>query len=146
MAYECKSMSQAQIEEFLGAERFAVVGTNRADGPPQLTPVWYLYENDSVYMTIYANSAKYRNLRRDPRVTVCIVGDCPDARAVMVYGRAELHPEGSAAWVDDVVWRLVRRYHDSDREARSYLEVVNAGGKGILVVVVPDKVIAEDYN
>lgn len=72
MPNQYAEMSQAQIETFLQAPRFAIVGTNRKNGPPQLTPVWYLYESDRVYVTMFADSAKCRNLRRDPRVSVCV--------------------------------------------------------------------------
>jgi nitroimidazol reductase NimA-like FMN-containing flavoprotein (pyridoxamine 5'-phosphate oxidase superfamily) len=56
MPYQYTDMSQAQIEEFLQAPRFAIVGTNRRSGPPQLTPVWYLYENGKVYLPMLKKS------------------------------------------------------------------------------------------
>ena len=86
MTYQYAEMSQAQIEEFLHAPRFAIVGTNRVNGAPQLTPVWYLYENGRIYVSMSVDSAKYRNLRRDSRIGICISGSHPDARAVMIYG------------------------------------------------------------
>ena len=70
MSHQPSNMSQAQIEAFLQAPRFATAGTNRVNGPPQLTPVWYLYEDGKIYITMFAKSAKYRNLRRDPRIGV----------------------------------------------------------------------------
>ena len=81
MPYEYCDMSQAQIEVFLEAPRIAVVGTNRVNGPPQLTPVWYLYQDNQIYISMMVNSAKYRNLCRDARVGICIAGDHSDARA-----------------------------------------------------------------
>ena len=72
MTYQHLKMSQAQIDEFLQVPRFAVIGTIRKKGAPQLTPVWYLYEDGQVYVWISINSAKYRNLTRDPRVCICI--------------------------------------------------------------------------
>ena len=138
-------MSQAQIEEFLQAPRFAVVGTNRVDGPPQLTPVWYLFENAKLYIWLYVNSAKYRNLARDPRIGICIAGNHPDARAVMLYGTAELLRAG-AAWVDEIILRLARRYLDSDEEAQSYVGSQAENGQGALIVVTPEKIIAQDFN
>jgi PPOX class probable F420-dependent enzyme len=145
MSYQCTELSQTQVEAFLQAPRFAVVGTNRVDGPPQLTPVWYLYENNQIYVSIYLNSAKYRNLRRDPRIGVCIAGEHPDARAVMIYGTVELIQEDST-WFNEICWRLVRRYYDSDEEAQSYLDSEAGGGDSVLAVVTPEKIIAEDYN
>ncbi|NCF26707.1 MAG: TIGR03618 family F420-dependent PPOX class oxidoreductase [Gammaproteobacteria bacterium] len=145
MAIQHSEMSQAEIEEFLRVPRFAIVGTNRVNGPPQLSPVWYLYEDSRIYFTMYIESAKYRNLRRDPRIGICIAGESPDARAVMFYGSVELITDDST-WVDEVCWRIVRRYYDSDKEAQSFIDLAAAGGKGSLAIVTPDKVLAQDYN
>jgi PPOX class probable F420-dependent enzyme len=146
MGTQYSEMSQPQIEAFLQVPRFAFVGTNRKDGPPQLTPVWYLYENEKIYLSIFAGSAKYRNLCRDPRISVCVAGNHPDARAVIFTGSAELFLEGSELWEKDIEWRLTRRYYDSDDEARAYLESVSGTGEGALAVVTPEKIISQDFN
>lgn len=145
MTYQHIEMSQAQVEEFLQVPRFAVVGTIRVNGAPQLTPVWYLYENGRIYVSTSVNSAKYRNMSRDPRICICIAAQHPDARAVMIYGAVELIPEHSA-WTDDINWRLTRRYCDTDEEAQAFIDSIPTDEKGALVVVTPDKVIAEDWN
>lgn len=145
MTYQHVEMSQSQIEQFLQAPRFAVVGTSRANGAPQLTPVWYLYENGRIYMSTSVNTAKYKNMSRDPRICICIAGQHPDARAVMIYGTAELI-SARDAWSDDIDWRLTRRYCDSDEEARSFIDSIPADEKGVVVVLTPDKVIADDWN
>lgn len=145
MAVQPSNMSQAEIDEFLRARRFAIVGTNRINGPPQLSPVWYLYEDGRIYFTIYVESVKYRNLRRDPRIGLCIAGESPDARAVMFYGSVELITNDSA-WADEVRWRIVRRYYDNDKEAQSFIDLAAAEGEASLAVVTPVKVLAQDYN
>ena len=145
MTYQYAEMSQAHIEDFLQVPRFAIVGTNRVNGAPQLTPVWYLYENGRIYVSMSVNSAKYRNLRRDPRIGICISGVHPDARAVMIYGTVDLIPENTAVY-EDVHWRLTRRYHDSDEEAQAFIDSLPTEREAALAVVTPDKVIAEDYN
>ncbi len=145
MTYQYAEMSQDQIEDFLQAPRFAIVGTNRVNGAPQLTPVWYLYENGRIYVSMSVESAKYRNLCRDPRIGICIPGAHPDARAVMIYGTADLFTENTARH-DDIHWRLTRRYHDSDEEAQAFIDSLPTEEDSALAVVTPDKVIAEDYN
>ncbi len=145
MAYKYSDMSQDQIEELLQPPRWAIVGTNRMKGPPQLTPVWYLYENGRIYIGIFVESAKYHNLRRDPHIGICIAGEIPDARAVMMYGTVELIHEDNALF-DEIRWRLTRRYCDSDDEAQSFIESEGKGREGVIVVLAPDKVIAQDFN
>ena len=146
MAYPYRDMSQAQIEQFLAAPRYAIVGTNRRDGPPLLSPVWYLHEDGALYISMSTASAKYRNLARDPRIALCIAGDPPDARSVTVYGTADVHFAGSGEWVHDCIWRLVRRYYDSDAAARKEFFSEDELEEVALVAVTPQRIIAQDYN
>ena len=134
MSFEYIDMSQSQIDEFLEEPRHAVVGTNRAIGPPQLTPVWYLYENERIYLSMYVKSAKYRNLRRDPHIAICIAGSHPDARAVMIYGTIEVIPQGSDPY-DDIHWRLMRRYYETDEETRELMDSLSDDPESAIVVV-----------
>ena len=145
MIYQLRNMSRELVDAFLQEPRFAVVGTTRRNGTPQLTPVWYLYEDKRVYLSTDVTSAKYRNLRRDRRVCLCIAAAHPDARAVMIYGTVELLPQDTD-WAVEVNWRLTRRYYSSDEEARVFLEEVPPGANRALVVLTPEKIIGEDWN
>ena len=138
-------MSPDQIESFLAEPRHAVVGVVRSDGAPQLSPVWILHEKGLVYFSIFVDSAKYRQLERDSRISICVDAGHPDARAVMIQGTAELARETSASY-EDLSWRINRRYHESDDAARKYMEQTKAQGPGALVIVSPEKIIGRDYN
>ncbi len=52
-------MTPAQIETFLKAPRHAIVGTNRTNGAPQLSPVWYIHDDGRLYISIGAATAKH---------------------------------------------------------------------------------------
>ena len=138
-------MSRDQIDSFLAEPRHAVVGVVRSDGAPQLSPVWILYDNGLVYFSIFVDSAKYRQLERDSRISICVDAGHPDARAVMIQGTAKLARETSASY-EDLSWRINRRYHESDDAARIYLEQTKAQGPGALVTVSPEKIIGRNYN
>jgi PPOX class probable F420-dependent enzyme len=138
-------MSPDQIESFLAEPRHAVVGVVRSDGAPQLSPVWILYEKGLVYFSIFVDSAKYRQLERDSRISICVDAGHPDARAVMIQGTAELARETSASY-EDLSWRINRRYHESDEAARKFMEQTKAQGPGALVIVSPEKIIGRNYN
>ncbi len=145
MAFPASTMTQAQIEEFHRVPRNAIVGTNRRNGAPQLSPVWNLYEDGRIYIGVRRTSAKYRNLQRDPRISLCIDGGHPDSRAVMIYGSAELI-EADSPWRDQMQWRITRRYYDSDEEARRFRDEASAWGPSALIVVTPEKTISQDFN
>ena len=138
-------MTPEQIEAFLAPPRHAVVAALRRDGSPQLSPIWYLCENDRLYFSILVDTAKYRQLRRDPRIALCIDGGHPDARAVMIYGTAEL-VEDENPWREDLEWRILRRYHETDEEARRYQQEIDGQGRNALVVVTPERIVGRDFN
>jgi PPOX class probable F420-dependent enzyme len=139
-----KTMSQLEIEAFLQAPRHAIVGTNTLDGPPQLSPVWYLYEDGHIYISIDPQSAKYHNLQRDARISVCIDGGYPDYRTVIIYGTAKLTNSGTPLQ-ETMRWRIIRKYHDTEEEARAYAEAVQ-DQPAVLVIVTPQKIITQDFN
>ncbi len=138
-------MTQEQIDEFLNASRHAIFAANRIDGPPQLSPIWYLYEDSKIYINVDRESAKYRSLKRDPRVSICIDGGHPDARSITIYGTAELMLDNTT-WRTGKFFSIFRRYIDSDEEASGYIEQWNLETEGVLIVVTPTKILALDYN
>ena len=137
-------MSNSQIELFFQAPRFTVFGTNSVDGPPQLTTVWFLYEAGAIYIGIERSSVKYRNLTRDPRVALCIDGEHPDGRTVVVYGLAKALESGTPE-SDRIAWRITRHYHDTDEEARRYQESISDLDL-VLIKVTPQRLVGLDYG
>jgi PPOX class probable F420-dependent enzyme len=145
MSYPFEVMGLDAVAKFLAEPRHALIATNRTGGSPQLAPVWYLYEGDTLYFAVSASSAKCRNLIRDPKVSACIDGGHPDARAVVFHGQAKIL-EASEHSIDALQWRIARRYMDDDEETRQYMERARAAGMMVVIALVPDKVIARDYN
>ncbi|HJT59259.1 MAG TPA: PPOX class F420-dependent oxidoreductase [Ktedonobacteraceae bacterium] len=100
---------------FLQGRRFAVLGTLNADGSPQLTTMWYLLEGDTIVMNTKIGRLKDRNLRRDPRISVCV----PDGYSyVTVTGTAELIDDPQIAQHD--IYRLATRY-DGEESAKQQM-------------------------
>ena len=76
---------------------FATSGTKtgklaitRADGRPHVTPIWFTVDGDDVVFTTDEGSVKGRELRRDPRATLCVDDQRPPYSYVMVEGEAAL--------------------------------------------------------
>lgn len=137
-------MTPEGVEEFLSEPRNVVLGTVRKDGSPQLSTIWFIYREGKLYSNMYKSSAKYYNIRRDPRVVVCANAAHPDARSVTIYGTAELIDEGTELfdWVDR---EMALQYHPTVEAAEAYLEGTDDEGVSA-VVVTPHKVISQDYN
>ena len=139
-----KRMTDAEIDAFLQQPLHAILATHASEGPPQLSPVWFLYEDGRLSMSIVSGSAKHENLKRRPGVSLCIDGGRGDVRAVMLYGTAELRPgddEASAA----MRWRIIRRYYEREEDARSYYESVR-DLPHVLLVLEPERVVSQDFS
>jgi len=96
-----------QARAFLEAPRFAVLGTAQSDGTPQLTVMWYELDGDEILMNTTTQRAKAANLRRHPRVALCVEDGY---RYVTLYGTVRLIEDQATAQAD--IHRLAARYHD----------------------------------
>ena len=62
---------------FLAENKWGVLATIKSDGRPQVSNVGYSYDPESqlIRVSVTADRAKTRNLARDPRAVVHVVGD-----------------------------------------------------------------------
>ena len=88
-----RRMSRTQQERFLAGRRVAVLVTIGEAGRPVSTPIWYLYRDGLFYFRTASDAAKTENIRRDPRVSICVQDERPPYRAVVVQGTAEIREE-----------------------------------------------------
>ena len=82
-------MIPKNVRAFLEEPRFAVMATVNKDGTPQLTVMWYALHptEDLVLLNASRGLLKERNLRRDPRMALCVEDGM---RYVTLEGTAEL--------------------------------------------------------
>ena len=67
------------------------LATVRPDGRPHLAPVWYDVDGEgTLVFNTGASTVKGRNLRRDPRASLCVDDERPPFSFVVVEGVAEL--------------------------------------------------------
>jgi PPOX class probable F420-dependent enzyme len=77
--------------EFLHAHHRAVLATFRSDGRPQLSPVLCAAdEKGRVLISTREAAIKTRNVRRDRRVSLCVINDGFFGEWVQVEGEAEI--------------------------------------------------------
>jgi len=106
-------MSDDERRAFLSAgRRTATLATVRADGSPHVVPVGFVLDGDDWVLMTSTDSVKGRNLRRDPRVSLC-VDDLDPQAFVTVTGTAALseEPQALGHWATAVG----ERYFGTDR-------------------------------
>jgi PPOX class probable F420-dependent enzyme len=97
--------------EFARGRHQGVLVTIRRDGRPQLSNISYLMEPDgSTRISVTQDRAKTKNLRRDHRAELYVVGDTFWQYAVL-DGTVQLSPPAAEPG-DDVVDELVEIYRE----------------------------------
>jgi len=103
----------AKARTFLQEKRFAVLGTINSDSTPQLSVMWYELDGDEILMNTKVGRVKERNLRRDPRISICI----EDGYSFLtLVGTAQLIDDQTRAPAD--IKRLATRYHNPAKAER----------------------------
>ena len=92
---------------------FAALGTIRPDDTVQVNPMWFEYDGERVRFTHTNKRQKFRNLQRNPSMSLMVVDPDDPQSYIEVRGRlveAIDDPEG------DFYVRLAHRYGDPDTQ------------------------------
>ena len=104
----CMSATDEIRADFLRRGRNAIVATNRLDAGPQLSPNWYLWDGDRFLISTSSWTAKVKNVRRDPAMSVCIDDAMSNGELyVTAYGTGEVI-DGPAAREPSLA--IIRKY------------------------------------
>ena len=132
MAVELSQKARAYLQEL----RFAVLATINKDGTPQLTTMWYLLEDDgTILMNTKVGRLKERNLRRDPRISICIEDDY---NFLTISGIAQLIDDPERTQHD--IYRLSARYH-GEQKARRQMQEQFSKETRISLILKPDHIV-----
>ena len=90
-----------------------------------------MYSGRGPGATLTANSVKVKNLKRDPRVTLCIEEWARRTQYVQVFGTAEVI-EGD---VRETTLDLIRKYESTEEAAQEHWEGIKEAR--VLIAVTP---------
>ncbi len=135
-----QKMTPDEFRSFLlDRARTGKLATVRADGRPHVAPIWFDLDGDTLVFTTWHKSVKAANLRRDPRVCLCVDDETSPFAYVQFEGTATISEN-----LDDLLYwatRIAGRYMG--------LELAEVYGKRngvpgeLLVRVTPTKVVAQ---
>jgi PPOX class probable F420-dependent enzyme len=128
-------MTSEEIQTLLSKPNNAIIGINRADGGPQLTPVWFAWDGKSFFFSTTTDRAKYLNLKRNPSISL-IVDDLESHKYVVAYGKAEIIEQNFA----ELSRKVIEKYAPAGR-AEQMIQSVNNDPKRVIVVLHPEKVL-----
>ncbi len=116
-------MELTEALEFLENHHHALLATLRRDGLPQLTPVTVALDGERrVVLSTRAAAAKTKNLRRDPRASLCVLQDGFFGPFVQLEGLAEVHELPGAMEGLIAYYRAAAGEHPDWAEYRAAME------------------------
>jgi PPOX class probable F420-dependent enzyme len=134
-----QEMTPEEYKRFLlEKHRTGKLATVRDDGRPHVVPIWYDLDGDSLVFTTWYEAVKAANMRRDPRVALCVDDENPPFAFVLIEGiaRLEMNAPDLAYWAT----RIAGRYMGA--ELGEAYGKRNAVEGELLVRVTPTKIVA----
>lgn len=98
-----------EVRALVEGRSFAYVASTRADGSPDVVPVWVTTVGDRLAFFTQATSSKARNLETDPRVAIAIADESNPYRAAHLRGRVVERRTDPEIW-DEVIDPMAVRY------------------------------------
>ena len=90
-----------KLVEFLGQPNPSVIGTLDADGSPHTAATWYLWEDGRVLVNMADTRKRLEHMRREPRVSLTVVGQEQWYYQVTLRGRvAEIADDPELEGID----------------------------------------------
>lgn len=95
----------------LQGKNFASLATTMTDGSPQASIVWIDVDDDAIVVNTAEGRTKTENMRRDPRVAICLFDSDDPYLQLMVRGHVtDFVHEGADAHIDF----LAKKYTGAD--------------------------------
>ena len=124
--------TDADLLALATTKNFAALTTLMPDGQPQTQIMWVHADDDHVLINTEVGRQKFRNVQRDPRVTVTVFDGKNPYRYVEARGRVVESVDGDAARAD--IDELSQKYLGTP-----YGGAIGPGGRVILRIEV-DKI------
>jgi PPOX class probable F420-dependent enzyme len=89
-------VNAAERREFVRAHRVAVFGYNRRAHGPAMTVVYYVMNGDDILVSTMAARGKAKAVRREPKVSLCILDEQWPPTYLLVYAHARIETDFEA--------------------------------------------------
>ena len=113
---------------------FVYLATSMADGSPQVTPVWFNTSDDFILVNSAEGRLKDKNMRRRPKVALCIQDPTNPYRYLQIRGRVtEITEQGADAHIDALAGKYTGIFKYQHHQP---------GEKRVTYKIIPEKVDA----
>ncbi len=109
----------------------ATLATVMADGSPQVTPVWFNFDGENVWINSAKGRLKDRNMRARPQVALCILDPTDPYRYLQIRGRVvEITEEGAVEHIHQLSHKYMGKAWDipaGEVRVRYCIQIERAG-------------------
>ncbi|MGH2757113.1 MAG: PPOX class F420-dependent oxidoreductase [Actinomycetota bacterium] len=91
-----------EFKDLLDKKGFGHIATIGPNGEPQSSPVWYDFDGHRILFSQTKDRQKYRNLKRDPHVSISIHDPDDPYRYLEVRGVAEIVDDPDFEFIDSM--------------------------------------------
>jgi Pyridoxamine 5'-phosphate oxidase len=137
-------MSEQERDAFLTTERTCRVASIGGDGSPHVTPLWFVWDDSSLWLTSIVQSQRWSDLQRDNRVSVIVDAgsEFMELRGVEIRGVAHVVGE---------VPRTGEPLADLETPERLFADKYAGGnlrhdGRHGWLRIAPDKIVSWDFR
>ena len=128
----------ADRDAFLARMANAIVACHRREAAPNLAPLWYLWTGEEFWISTLTWTARVKNLRRDPRMSLCI-DDPIGGDYVTAYGRAEIIEDDT---VRSKTLALIRKYRAEEDVLPHWNRIAD---DRVILALRPDEMIWRNW-
>ncbi|HEY6283701.1 MAG TPA: PPOX class F420-dependent oxidoreductase [Nitrososphaerales archaeon] len=126
----------SKAEAFLKGVYFAKIATVRKDGSPHVTPIWYMLDEGKLIVNTTTERVKYRNIKRDPRVSFLVDDGYP---YIMIQGKARIATERDS--LKDIETLAIR--YTGEEKGRKAARDRYWKQPRVSIEIVPERVFAD---
>jgi PPOX class probable F420-dependent enzyme len=112
----------AALAAFLSEPLVAVVGTQRRDGRIALTPVWFEYRDERLWLNSFESAQWPRRVQRTGRATVLVIDPADSLRTAHIDCELEaVRHDGAREHIDALAQRYQGDRYQGPHQARLIL-------------------------
>ena len=116
-------MDTEEALQFVREQHNAILATRRADGSPQMSPVTCSVDAEGkVVISTRETAIKTKNVRREPRVSLCVIADAFYGKWIQIDGQAEIVSLPGAMELLVEYYRSLRGEHPDWDDYRAAME------------------------
>ncbi len=135
-----KEMDENEIIDFLmDGTRTGKLSTVREDGHPHVAPIWFVWNEGKIIFCTMDSSVKAKNIRHNPKVSICVDDESPPYAFVIIQGTAKFSDNQK----DLLKWNTILGGRYMGEKLAEVYGKRNTVKGSLLVEVTPTKMISD---